>query len=136
MENKRPELTLYDLQQSMASSNKDIISTKLYPHLYAFGEGGYGRPALNFLSNQFTAYYLVGAKLSWTIWDWSESNKEKKIIDVQNDIVKTQKDAFDEDLKISVQNDLADIDKYSVLIDKDKDIIALREKIVKSEALN
>ena len=64
----------------------------------------------------------------------NESNKEKQIIDIKNDIVKTQKDAFDKEVKISVQSQLSDINKYSMLIVKDNDIIVLNEKIVKSVA--
>jgi hypothetical protein len=72
--------------------------------------------------------------VSWTIWDWSQSKNEKQLIDIKSDVITTQKDAFNQGIKILLEKNIADIQKYKDLLVKDKEAIALREKIVKAYA--
>jgi outer membrane protein TolC len=131
-ENKRPEMNLYDLQQNILDANKNLISSQRYPRISAFGEAGYGRPGFNMLSNQFNTYWMLGGKISWNIWDWNQTGKQKKIFDLQKEIVSTQKQTFDKNIKVSLNTYIADINKYTELIKKDDDVLKLRESIMKS----
>ena len=132
LENKRPELNSFDLQMTMLDANKNLISAQRNPKVFAFGEAGYGRPGYNFLSNKFDTFYQVGAKLSWNIWDWDQVNNQKKIMDIQKNMISAQKETFDKNLKITTRNDIANINKYTELIKKDEEVISLRENIVKT----
>ncbi len=131
-ENKRPELSAFALQQNMLDANKNLFSSARLPRFYGFGEAGYGRPGLNMLSNKFDSFWLIGAKLSWNIWDWNQTGRQKQILDIQKNIVSSQKETFEKNLKILVSSDIADISKYTEMIKKDVELIELREKIVKS----
>ena len=101
------------------------------PRFAAFGELGYGRPGLNMLSNSFDAFYMLGAKVSWTLWDWNETSNQKKILDLQKQVLESEKETFNQGIKIILENNIADISKYESLINSDNDIISLREKVVK-----
>ena len=128
-EDKRPELQLYNIMQTKTGVMKDMVNTRWNPKLYAFGQAGYGRPGLNMLSNDFTPWWYIGAKLTWNIWNWNLSKNEKKIYDIQNDIIGTQKESFEKNLKIEASSDLAEIEKLGELLQKDEEIIALRTRI-------
>jgi outer membrane protein TolC len=131
-EDKRPELQLYTLQQTKTGVLKDMVNTRWNPKFYAFGQAGYGRPGLNMLSNDFTPWWIVGAKLTWNIWNWNLSKNEKKIYDIQDDIIGTQKETFEKNLKIEAARGLAEISKLGELLQKDEEIIALRTKITRT----
>jgi outer membrane protein TolC len=128
-EDKRPELQLYNIMQTKTGVMKDMVNTRWNPKLYAFGQAGYGRPGLNMLSNDFTPWWTVGAKLTWNIWNWNLSKNEKKIYDIQNDIIGTQKETFEKNLRIEAASGLAEIEKLGELLKKDEEIIALRTRI-------
>ncbi len=128
-EDKRPELQLYNIMQTKTGVMKDMVNTRWNPKLYAFGQAGYGRPGLNMLSNDFTPWCIVGAKLTWNIWNWNLSNNEKKIYDIQKDIIGTQKETFEKNLRIEAASGLAEIEKLGELLQKDQEIIALRIRI-------
>jgi len=128
-EDKRPELQLYNIMQTKTGVMKDMVNTRWNPKLYAFGQAGYGRPGLNMLSNDFTPWWTVGAKLTWNIWNWNLSKNEKKIYDIQNDIIGTQKETFEKNLRIEAASGLAEIEKLGELLNKDEEIIALRTRI-------
>jgi outer membrane protein TolC len=129
-DNARPELKAFDLKKEELDISKSLLDVKLMPKVAAFGQVGYGRPGLNMLSNTFDPFYLVGVKASWTIWDWSQSKNEKQLLDIKSDVITTQKDAFSQAVKILLEKNISDIQKYKDLLVKDKEVIALREKIV------
>ncbi len=133
-ENNRPEYALMTLQQNQLSALKDITGRKTMPRIYAFGQLGYGRPGYDMLKNEFDDFYMVGARLNWNIWDWNQSKKEREVLDIQSQIINTQKETFDKNLKIDLQNKLADIRKIEEIIKRDKEIIILRERISKSSS--
>ena len=70
--------------------------------------------------------------MSWNISCFYQSGREKRIIDIQKNILNTQKETFDKNLKIASQKDAADITKYKQLIGKDDEIIRLRQNITKT----
>lgn len=128
----RPELKSFDLQQQTLDASKSLLNCRLIPRVSGFGELGYGRPGLNMLSNSFNSYYLVGAKVTWTLWDWNETKNEKQLIDIQSQMLNTQKDLFNQGIKLLLEKNISDIQKYQDLQEKDKEIIALRKNITLS----
>ena len=128
-ENSRLEYQLFDLQQNRVGLLKNMVTTKWNPRIFAYGQVGYGRPGFNMLSNDFTPWWIFGAKLSWNIWNWNQNKNEKKIYDIQSDILLSQKDTFDKNTRIEADRGLSEIMKFTALLQKDEEIIALREKI-------
>ncbi|NOX48461.1 MAG: TolC family protein [Chlorobi bacterium] len=133
-ENNRPEYELMSLQQNQLDAMKNVTGRKLAPRLSAFGQAGYGRPGYDMLKNEFVDFYMIGARLNWNIWDWNLSKKEKEVLDIQSEMINTQKETFDKNLKVDLQNKLAEIRKVEELIKRDKEIIVLRERISKASS--
>ena len=63
----RPELKLFDGQKKIFDVQDKFINAKNLPRFSLFLQGGYGRPALNMLNNDFDLYYLGGVRLMWNI---------------------------------------------------------------------
>ncbi|MCF8296099.1 MAG: TolC family protein [Saprospiraceae bacterium] len=134
LNNNRPELTLFDFQKQKITASKKLISTKTRPKMYGFGQVGYGNPGLNMFSEGFNSYYIVGARISWNIWDWNQSKTDKKILDIQNKIIDSKKETFEKNIKIAGENSISAISNYELLIQKDNEIIELRTKIKETAA--
>jgi len=132
--NSRPEYLLFTLQQDKLEASKKVIGTKLIPRLSAFGQAGYGRPGYDMLNPNFDDFYMIGARLNWNIWDWNRSGKEKAILDLQSQIIDTQKETFDKNIRIDLQNKIAEIRKVEEMIGRDLQIIELRERISKASS--
>ncbi|MCX6232575.1 MAG: TolC family protein [Bacteroidetes bacterium] len=131
-ENQRPELKSFEINKSKLTATESVISSKLLPKIYGFGQIGYGRPGLNMLSNDFQSFYMVGAKLTWNLWNWNQTKTDKKIIEIQKNIINTTKESYQKNIKINYQKDVAEIEKFNELLVKDLEIIALRTKIAKN----
>ena len=131
-ENRRPENELFDVQQGRITLMKNMVTSKWNPKIFAFGQVGYGRPGFNMLSNDFSTFWIIGGKLTWNFWNWNQNKNEKKIYDVQNQIIRTQKDAFDKNLRIASERNLSEIVKLSDMMVKDEELISLRTRITKT----
>ena len=128
--NNRPEYILFNKQQSQLVAMKSLAGSKRLPVLMAFGQLGYGRPGYDMLNDNFDDYYLIGARLHWKIWDWWKVKREKQIFDLQNEIILSQKETFDQNLKADLHQRIAGIEKYEKIIGSDEIIVKLQQNVV------
>lgn len=131
-ENARLEMKVYDLQWEKLAAMKKLAEVKTRPHLSAFAQAGYGRPGLNMLDNKLDDFYMAGIKLNWNLWNWNQNKNDKQLLDLQKDVINTQRNNFEKNLKISLEQQKGNLHKYEDLIEKDKEIITLSENIVKT----
>jgi outer membrane protein TolC len=108
---------------------QEMISTKNIPQLNLFAQGGYGRPALNFLSNNFDLYYIGGLRLNWNISRFYTSSREKELLNVNQRAVDLQEETFLLNTKITLTQQQSEIAKYLKLMQTDREIITLRERV-------
>lgn len=130
----RPEQVLYDLKILNLDASMDLVSKQRHPKAYVFGSFAYGNPGLNFFRDEFRGFYVLGAGLKWNIWDWSKTSRSKQDINIQQEIVRSQKAAFDKNLHIQLAEKLAEISKYEEAVRRDEEIVLLRTKISRSAA--
>jgi len=126
---KRPELDLYQKQAALVNQQKKLLISKNLPKASLFGQGGYGRPGLNMLQNEFDWFYLAGVKMSWNLSSLYTYKKEKQLIGISSKSVGLQQQTFLLNTNTQLAQQQAEIDKLEALIASDQKIIALREKV-------
>jgi outer membrane protein TolC len=128
--NNRPEYMLLGKQQTKIEILSELSKAKQRPVFMAFGQAGYGRPGYDMLNDKFDTYYKVGARLHWNIWDWHQVKRERSVLSVQNEIINTQKQSFDQKLKADLETKMAAIRKAEQLISTDETIVSLQQNVV------
>jgi len=131
----RPEYRLFDLKHASMEAGKDLMSKKRMPVLYAFGQTGYGKPGYNMMSEDWDAYYMVGAGLRWKIWDWNSTSREKEIIGYQQEMLQTQRASFDKELESLLVQEEAKIEQYQQTLEMDQQVLDLQKKISEQAAV-
>ena len=106
-----------------------LIGVKNRPKFLAFAQGGYGKPGLNQLKNEFDTYYIGGLKLSWSLGGLYTSNREKKINTINRSILDSQKELFLLNTNSTLKQYQLEIEKLNELLKSDEEIIQLRGKI-------
>lgn len=129
---KRPELELFNLQETQLETSKEVISKSNYPKLFGFAQAGYGNPGLNMLDNSFQDFYMVGLKLNWNIFDWGKTKEQKQTVDISKEIVAAEKETFQLNNEMQQKEAESDINKYQSMLLKDSEIIGLREKVLQA----
>lgn len=130
LENKRPELGLFDLQMGSLDLQKSLVKNKLAPRLGLMGQIGYGRPALNMLNNDFKEYYIGGLKLSWSISSFYTNARERKLLDNQKAMVVAQREVFLQQTSIGNVQVQREIDKWDALLRTDNQLVETRKRIL------
>jgi outer membrane protein TolC len=128
----RPEIAFYDLQNEQLEFSKSVISKSNLPKINAFGQAGYGNPGLNMLDNSFQTFYVVGLKANWNVFDWGKNKTDKKALDISKEIVTSEKETFELNNKMQLEELDYEIKKMEELLLSDGEIIQIREKVIKS----
>lgn len=125
----RPEITLYESQNKTIDAQYKMLTARNLPKLNLFVQGGYGRPALNMLSNDFEAYYIGGVRLNWSLSGLYTLRKDKALLDLNRKTIAVQKETFLFNTNYTLRQQSAEVNKYSELLTSDNDIIALRASV-------
>ena len=127
--NNRPELALYEAQIQNLKAQDARIRAGLMPRLGLFVTGGYGKPGLDMLEDDFKAYYLAGVKFSWNIGNfWTKKNDQAKIqTSIRSIEAARETFIFNTDLDIAQRNSA--IDSYFEQLKYDDEIIALHASV-------
>jgi outer membrane protein TolC len=127
---RRPEYEQFARQRAVLEQQERARGAQDRPRLSAFGRAGYGRPALNPLSDRFDTYWLAGLQVQWAPWNWGTTRREKELLAIQRQIISAEEQAFTDNLRRSTEQDLATIDRLATTLAQDDEIIALRESIL------
>ena len=130
----RPELLFYDYQKKAYDLQDELLKTQVRPKFSLFAQGGYGRPGLNMLSNDFALYYISGLKLNWNLGSLYTLKNQKQLIDINRKSVDLQKETFLFNTTVIQKQQSAELIKFLELLKKDDAIIALRESVKKAAA--
>ena len=126
----RPEYEQFERTRQVLSLSNRVRAAQEKPRVSAFGRAGYGRPALNPLSDKFQSYWVGGIQFQWTPWSWGSSSRDRQIAELQRQIVTTEEQAFTAQLRRAIETDIASIDRLESSLAQDEEIIALRESIL------
>jgi outer membrane protein TolC len=125
----RPEYQQFDRARDHAARQQAVTTASDRPQVTAYGRAGYGRPGLNFVSDQPQAYALAGVQLQWKAWNWGTSDREREVQALQQTMVSAEEEAFTSALRRAIETDLAAIDHLEASLPTDDRIVALREGI-------
>ena len=125
----RPELLLFDQQKKNVDLQNDVLRSRVLPKFNLFLQAGYGRPALNMLSNTFESYYIGGLRLNWSLSGLYTLKNDKAILDLSRKNIDLQKELFIYNTNLSLKQQSAEVQKLSELLRSDDEIITLRSRI-------
>ena len=130
----RPEQRLFELKDASLEAGKQLISSKRMPVVYAFGQTGYGKPGYNMLSGEWDFYYMLGAGLTWNIWDWNSTGRDKEVIVRQQQMLQNQREAFDREIESLMVMEEAKIERYRESMVLEEQVLEMRTEISRNAA--
>lgn len=128
----RPELNLLSLQEQLVDAQVSQLRTRNIPTLGLFVQGGMGRPALNFLSNDFAPYYIAGLKFNWNLSNRYTTKNDRQKFAIQRQLINNQRETFLLNTGITQSQQFLAVTKYKELLSSDQQVVNLREEIKKT----
>jgi outer membrane protein TolC len=125
----RSQLQVFELQAQSAEQGKEVLKKNRMPVINAFGQAGYGKPGLNMLLDEADTWFMVGAGVSWNIFDWNTSKRKRQQLTVQQEMIDHSREQFLYQINTEKQQYEVEIQQYQTALEKDNEIIELRKMI-------
>lgn len=125
----RPEMALYSAQLRQNELQLRQLNTLISPKLNLSLQGGYGRPGMNMLSGDFSTYFVAGIKLQWNIGSLYTRGMDKRKIKADEQKIELTRKTFVLNNSIEAEQKNNAIVKARDVLDRDSEIIALRQRI-------
>ena len=130
----RPELKFYEAQKELFEANKLLIRAKNLPKINLFATGGYGRPGLNFLSPDFSPYFIGGLtfKVPLTHFYSKSQDSDFRQLEINKAKIDKQKDVFLQNIQLKLAAQKEEIAKFQDQIMEDNKLIEIRAYMKKT----
>ena len=125
----RPEMALFEAQQKAALAEKKLIDARTTPKASVFMQGGYGRPGLNMLQNEFAWFGIGGLRLNWQLQSLYTAKRERAQADIKSASVKLQEESFQQANLAQIRQHQAELDNLNLILQADEEIIKLRQTV-------
>jgi outer membrane protein TolC len=125
----RPEMRVFDAQLKVLDTQLQMDKVSLMPKIGAFLQSGYGRPALNMLSDEAAPWYVGGVRLSWSLGNLYTRKNTQRIVQQSRVSVQSGREVFLLNNRLKSLQNRQEVDKMRALMQKDDAIIALRTSI-------
>ncbi len=126
---QRSELKLYAYQDTLLRAQSRLIRARNQPKLSLFVQGGYGKPGLNQLKNEFDWFYLGGVRLNWSLGSLYSSRLEQRVLENNRKSTQLQRETFLLNTHATLRQQAGEITKLQELLQIDDQIVAVREGV-------
>jgi outer membrane protein TolC len=128
----RPELKFFDLQKKSFDIQEHQLRSAYTPRLSAFVQGAYGRPTLNIIKNELGPWWIAGVRLNWSLGSLYSLKNSKHLLEINRQNADVDKEIFLFNTRITLDQQNADIKKYSDLLEQDNAIVELLTAVAQS----
>jgi len=125
----RPEYEQFQKTRERIARQQEATGAQSQPKVSAFGRVGVGRPALDFIQNEWELYGIGGIRLQWNAWNWGTTGRDRDVQRLQGEITSAEEAAFARSIAASLDGDLATIDHLTRALETDQRIIDLRSDV-------
>ena len=129
----RPELALFDAQESKIEAQRRAINSSVMPRFSAFAQGYYGYPGMDMfksmMSAEWTLNAIVGVRMSWNIGAfYTKKNNLDKLNTAQQQVA-VQRDIFLFNSEMQTTQEDGEIVRLHTLVEDDDRIVELRRRV-------
>lgn len=129
----RPELDLFEAQESSIEAKRKAINTSVMPRFSAFAQGYYGYPGMDMfksmVSAEWTPNAIIGVRMSWNIGAfYTKKNNLEKLNTAQRQ-VEVQRDVFLFNTEMQTVQEDGEIARLRKALEDDDRIVELRRRV-------
>ena len=126
---RRPELDWYQAQEQRIAIQEQNLKAAYMPRFSLFAQGGYANPGLNMLKDDFQAYYVVGARLSWNFGSLYTLKNDRRKLDAERRMVQSNAETFLFNTRLQLTEKDAAIESLRKQMQEDDEMIRLQSNI-------
>lgn len=128
----RPELALYQYRRNAVDAQERQLQSDYLPRFNAFFQGAYGRPTLNFLDNDFGAWYVTGLRLNWNFGSLYSLRNNRRLLENNRRSIAVEEETFLFNTNLQLVQQRGELRKYREMIAADEEAIGYRASVKQS----
>ena len=136
VENKRPELRLFDRRLQLTDAQEKAVDAQLLPQFGLFAQGYYGNPGLNLFEDMMKRRWswngIAGLKLTWNLSALYTHRNEKSKLRVQRELIENARQQFLFNNRLDETQQSENVRRFRAIAQRDGEIIALRTAVRKA----
>jgi outer membrane protein TolC len=132
LENKRPELALFQSQHDLLQAKSDIDQALVYPKIGILGFGAFIRPGAEFGASTLQNVLVGGISINWSLGSLYRDGNNKKLTEVSMADVALREEAFLFNSNMEQTQTRIALKKYEKLKAQDREMLALKSRIKKA----
>lgn len=129
----RPELALFDAQESKIEAQRRAINSSVMPRFSAFAQGYYGYPGMDMfksmMSAEWTLNAIVGVRMSWNIGAFYTKRNNLDKLNTAQQQVAVQRDIFLFNSEMQTTQEDGEIVRLRKAVEDDDRIVELRRRV-------
>ena len=129
----RPELALFEAQESILTAQRKAINVSLMPRFSAFAQVYYGYPGLDMfksmVSSDWSFNAIAGVRVSWNIGAFYTKRNNLDKLNAAEKQIAVQRDVFLFNTQMQTMPDDGEIDRLRQAITDDSRIVELRRRV-------
>ena len=129
----RPELALFEAQESILTAQRKAINVSLMPRFSAFAQVYYGYPGLDMfksmVSSDWSFNAIVGVRVSWNIGAFYTKRNNLDKLNAAEKQIAVQRDVFLFNTQMQTTQDDGEIARLRQAITDDSRIVELRRRV-------
>ena len=129
----RPELALFEAQESKLEAQRKAINASFMPRFSAFAQGYYGYPGLDMfksmVSSAWTPNAIIGVRMSWNIGAFYTKKNNLEKLNAAEKQIAVQRDVFLFNTQMQITQDDGEIARLRQAIADDSRIVELRRRV-------
>lgn len=125
----RPELALYAARLRQNEVRMKQLNASISPQFDLTLQGGFGRPGLNMLENEFAPMFIAGIRMQWNLAPLYTRKNDRRKIEIQKRDIELEEETFLFNTGLDATRQQTEVDKARMMLEKDDEIIELRASI-------
>ena len=132
LENNRPELRLFQNRENLIEAQSAIDKSMLYPKIGLLGFGAFIQPGVDFGASTLNNIFVGGVSINWRLGALYQNGNNKKLNEINLEKIAVQKETFLFNNNLELTQTRLELNKYKVLLEQDREILALKSSIKKA----
>lgn len=126
---RRPELAVLDARATLLDAQEKLNRSGDRPRFGAFATAGYGRPGLNFLSDQFEFYFIGGVRLTVPLTHLYAGTHRKgdQNVAVQRSLISEEREVVMTRVNLEYNEHRSELSRLEAAAELDAKLLQVRE---------
>ncbi len=132
---QHPQYQALERQKELLYQQEVLTARQTLPRISTSAQLAYGRPpGMNIFENDLQPFYTAGLNIRWDVWNWHANRHEQQALALRQELIDARQESFEQQMAAAVQGAVQEIRQFEQQIERDQQIVELRERIASRAA--